>query len=72
MPALIFLTRCLERILWWTSRRAKILICELMEADEVALHVARLCDPRNRNMPGSVPLCDGAISLVLAAEINDQ
>ncbi len=52
--------------------RAKVPIRELMEADEVALHVAHLCDPRNRNMTGSVLLCDGGISLVTATETNDQ
>ena len=35
-----------------------------MEPQEVALHVAHLCDPRNRNVTGSVLLCDGGLSLV--------
>jgi len=52
--------------------QAKIPIRELMEADEVALHVAHLCDPRNRNMTGSVLLCDGGLSLMTATETNDQ
>ena len=39
---------------------------ELMEADEVALHVAHLCDPRNRSMTGSTLLCDGGLSTVTA------
>ena len=51
--------------------RAKIPIRELMEADEVALHVAHLCDPRNRNMTGSVLLCDGGLSLVTATKSTD-
>lgn len=45
---------------------AGVPIRELMEAQEVALHVAHLCDPRNRNMTGSVLLCDGGLSLVTA------
>ena len=52
--------------------RYKIPIGELMEADEVALHVAHLCDPRNRNMTGSVLLCDGGMSLVTATEPDEQ
>ena len=52
--------------------RCKIPIGELMEANEVALHVAHLCDPRNRNMTGSVLLCDGGVSLVTATETDDE
>lgn len=39
---------------------------ELMQPEEVALHVAHLCDPRSRNVTGSVLLCDGGLSLVTA------
>ncbi|NLE60949.1 MAG: SDR family oxidoreductase [Planctomycetes bacterium] len=45
---------------------AGIPIGELMQPEEVALHVAHLCDPRNRNATGSVLLCDGGLSLVTA------
>jgi NAD(P)-dependent dehydrogenase (short-subunit alcohol dehydrogenase family) len=45
---------------------AKVPIGELMKAEEVALHVAHLCDPRNRNMSGSTLLCDGGLSMVTA------
>jgi NAD(P)-dependent dehydrogenase (short-subunit alcohol dehydrogenase family) len=38
----------------------------LMEAEEVALHVAHLCDPRTRNIVGSAVLCDGGLSQVPA------
>jgi len=38
----------------------------------IALHVAHLCAQKNRDMIGSVQLCDGGISLVTAVEINDQ
>jgi len=50
---------------------AKIPIGALMESDEVARHVAHLCDPRNRNVTGSFLLCDGGISLVTATETDD-
>ncbi len=48
------------------TRRATagIPVRELMQPEEVALHVAHLCDPRNRNATGSVLLCDGGLSLV--------
>ncbi len=39
---------------------------EIMTAEEVAVHVAHLCDPRHRNMTGSVLVCDGGLSLVTA------
>lgn len=39
---------------------------ELMQPEEVAVHVAHLCDPRSRNATGSVLLCDGGLSLVTA------
>jgi len=45
---------------------ARVPIAEMMEAEEVAVHVAHLCDPRNRNMTGSTLLCDGGLSLVTA------
>jgi NAD(P)-dependent dehydrogenase (short-subunit alcohol dehydrogenase family) len=45
---------------------ARVPTDDLMTADEVAFHVAHLCDPRNRNMSGSVLLCDGGLSLVTA------
>jgi len=43
---------------------AGVPIRELMEPQEVARHVGYLCDPRNRNITGSVLLCDGGLSLV--------
>jgi glucose 1-dehydrogenase len=45
---------------------ARIPIHALMEPEEVALHVAHLCDPRNQNATGSVLLCDGGLTLVTA------
>jgi len=54
------------------ATRRKIPIGEMMEAEEVALHVAHLCDPRNRNVTGSVLLCDGGISLVASTEIDEE
>ena len=45
---------------------AKVPTGELIQADEVALHIAHLCDPRNRSMTGSTLLCDGGVSLVTA------
>ena len=39
-------------------------IRELMSPDEVAFHVAHLCDPRNCNMTGTVLTCDGGLSLL--------
>ncbi len=44
----------------------KVPIGELMSSEEVAFHVANLCDPRSRNMVGSALLCDGGLSLVTA------
>ena len=35
----------------------------MIEADEVALQVAHLCDPNNRHMTGSTLLMDGGLSL---------
>jgi len=52
--------------------KSKIPIGEMMEAQEVAFHVAHLCDPRNRNMTGSVLLCDGGISLVASTEVDEE
>lgn len=46
-----------------THAIAEVPTGELIQADEVALHVAHLCDPRNRNMTGSTLLCDGGLSL---------
>jgi NAD(P)-dependent dehydrogenase (short-subunit alcohol dehydrogenase family) len=45
---------------------ARVPIGEIMTAEEVAFHVAHLCDPRNHSMTGSVLLCDGGLSLVTA------
>ena len=45
---------------------AKVPIGEIMTSEEVAFHVAHMCDPRNRNMVGSTLLCDGGLSLVTA------
>ena len=36
----------------------------LIEASEVAIQVAALCDPANRHVTGSVYLMDGGLSLV--------
>ncbi len=44
----------------------KVPIGEIMSSEEVAFHVAHMCDPRNRNMTGSTLLCDGGLSLVTA------
>ena len=38
-----------------------------MTSEEVAFHVAHMCDPRNRNMVGSTLLCDGGLSLFTAS-----
>ncbi|TLS49120.1 SDR family oxidoreductase [Paenibacillus antri] len=43
--------------------RAKIPVGGWIEPEEVAWQVAQLCDPRNRNMTGSVVLTDGGLSL---------
>ena len=51
-----FHTRCARRVP----------LGAIMTAEEVAFHVAHLCDPRNRNMAGSTLLCDGGLSLVTA------
>jgi NAD(P)-dependent dehydrogenase (short-subunit alcohol dehydrogenase family) len=45
---------------------ARVPIGEIMTAEEVAFHVAYLCDPRNRATTGSALLCDGGLSLVTA------
>ncbi len=45
---------------------AKVPIGEIMTSEEVAFHVAHMCDPRNRNMVGSTLLCDGGLTLVTA------
>jgi NAD(P)-dependent dehydrogenase (short-subunit alcohol dehydrogenase family) len=44
----------------------RVPVGNVMTAEEVAIHVAHLCDPRNRNMAGSTLLCDGGLSLVSA------
>lgn len=51
---------------------ACIPVRELMEPEEVAFHVAHLCDPRNRNAAGGVLLCDGGLSLVTATAERSQ
>ncbi|MGO8688394.1 MAG: SDR family NAD(P)-dependent oxidoreductase [Thermoguttaceae bacterium] len=52
---------------------AKVPIGEIMTSEEVAFHVAHMCDPRNRNMVGSTLLCDGGLSLVTAtAKVRDE
>ena len=40
---------------------------QLIEPEEVALQVARLCDPSNRHMTGATLLMDGGLSLVTPA-----
>jgi NAD(P)-dependent dehydrogenase (short-subunit alcohol dehydrogenase family) len=40
---------------------------QLIEAAEVAMQVAHLCEPANRHMTGSVLLMDGGLSLVTPA-----
>jgi NAD(P)-dependent dehydrogenase (short-subunit alcohol dehydrogenase family) len=40
---------------------------ELIDAHEVAVQVAHLCDPENRHMTGSTLLMDGGLSLVTPA-----
>lgn len=37
---------------------------QLIEAEEIAWHVANLCDPRNKNLTGAVLPIDGGISLL--------
>ena len=46
---------------------ARVPIGKLIDADEVALQVAHLCEPGNRHMTGSVLLMDGGLSLVTPA-----
>ena len=46
-------------------------IKRLQQADEVALQVAPLCDPRNAQMTGSVLLMDGGLSLLSDANPNE-
>ena len=41
---------------------------QLIEAREVALQVAHLCDPANRHMTGTVLLMDGGLSLATPAK----
>jgi NAD(P)-dependent dehydrogenase (short-subunit alcohol dehydrogenase family) len=45
---------------------AKVPVGRLMDPDEVAMHLAYLCDPKNRHMAGSVLVCDGGLSTVTA------
>ena len=50
----------------------RVPIGQLMTAEEVAFHVAHLCDPRNHNMTGSALLCDGGLSLVTATSRGSE
>ena len=43
---------------------AQVPVGELMSAEDVAFHVAHLCDERNRFMTGSTLLVDGGLSLL--------
>jgi len=43
---------------------AQVPLGKLMSADDVAFHVAHLCDERNRFMTGSTLLADGGLSLL--------
>ena len=45
------------------SARLRVPSQTLIEAEEVALQVAHLCDPKNRHMTGSVLTMDGGLSL---------
>jgi glucose 1-dehydrogenase len=46
---------------------SKIPLKRMMTPDEVAWHVANVCDPRNRSMCGATITCDGGLSLATAA-----
>jgi NAD(P)-dependent dehydrogenase (short-subunit alcohol dehydrogenase family) len=46
--------------------RQIIPINQMLSAEDVAWHVAHLCDPRSRHMTGSVLVADGGLSLVTA------
>ncbi len=43
---------------------AQVPVGQLMSAEDVAFHVAHLCDDRNRFMTGSILLADGGLSLL--------
>jgi NAD(P)-dependent dehydrogenase (short-subunit alcohol dehydrogenase family) len=45
---------------------AKVPVGKLMDPEEVAKHVAYLCNPKNHYMVGSVLVCDGGLSTVTA------
>jgi NAD(P)-dependent dehydrogenase (short-subunit alcohol dehydrogenase family) len=49
-----------------TRALARVPLNAFTHADEVAFHVAHLCDPRNRSMTGGTLLCDGGLSQVTA------
>ena len=58
---------------WVTNPEARVAaaqrvpIGKLIDADDVALQVAHLCEPDNRHMTGSVLLMDGGLSLMTPA-----
>lgn len=43
--------------------RLRVPIQKLIEPEEVAAHIAYLCDPNNRHMTGTVLTLDGGLSL---------
>lgn len=49
---------------WRERNLTRVHIREMSQAEEVALQVAHLCDPANRQMTGSVLLMDGGLSLL--------
>ncbi len=48
--------------------QARVPTNQLITADEVAMQVMHLCDPRNRHMTGTTILMDGGLSLVTPAK----
>jgi hypothetical protein len=40
--------------------------------EDIALHVAHLCDPRNEHVTGSVLLADGGLSLVNPGTLREE
>jgi NAD(P)-dependent dehydrogenase (short-subunit alcohol dehydrogenase family) len=50
-----------------TNAESRVPIRKLIDAADVALQVAHLCDPANCHMTGSTLLMDGGLSLVTPA-----
>ena len=54
------------------AARALVPTGGLIQPEEVAMQVAHLCDPLNKQMTGTVILMDGGLSLTSAASMHKE